>query len=57
MSTTPSPALASLIAIIQAEFEASSEDIALRALDYDDPKWDEYPFDLFEQACMALGLA
>lgn len=49
MSATPSP-LAQLAALILADFESE-------ALDYDDPKWDEYDFDLFEQACMSLGIA
>ena len=42
--------LPELITLIQSDFEADS-------LDYDDPKWDDYPFDLFEQACMELGIA
>lgn len=45
-----SPELEALMAKLKADLDAG-------ILDYDDDKWDDYPFELFERAAMELGIA
>jgi hypothetical protein len=45
-----SPELEALMAKLKADLDAGT-------LDYDDDKWDDYPFELFERAAMELGIA
>jgi hypothetical protein len=44
------PTTQSLIQLLEADLESG-------VLDYDDPKWDAWPFEELEQACMDLGIA